>query len=153
MTNGIGPSNARARRRSEGGGFLLLTLRLRRRGVHRCVHLDADGVQHGRAIELEGGHIGVAVGVGLELVHRMPGQHALPLVRVLVPAQRVRAEELPLAVVAREHPPPVLSVVLDFAVVVSAAVTVSDKSRASLGREEVLDASLLDAAWLLMSDS
>ena len=43
--------------------------------------------------------------------------------------------------------------VLDFAVVVSAAVTVSDKSRASLGREEVLDASLLDAAWPLMSDS
>ena len=52
--------------------------------------------------------------------------------------------------------PPLLSVVLDSAVVVAAAVavTVSDRSRASLGREEVLDASLLlDAAWLLISDT
>ena len=85
MRNGIGASNAGAAREAAS----LLPLRLRRRGVHRRVRLDADGVQHERAIELEGGHIGVAVGVGLELVHRTPGQRALPPVRVLLPAQRL----------------------------------------------------------------
>ena len=70
--------------------------------VHRRVRLDADGVQAG-AVQRQRGHVGVAVGERVE-PHGAPGQRALPPVRVLVPAQRLRAEELPLAVVAREHP-------------------------------------------------
>ena len=126
------------------------------------MRLDADGVQAVGAVGRQGGHVGVAVGVRVQPVYRAPGQRALPPVRVLVPAQRLRAEELPLAVVAREHTrrfaggrsgcaaPPLLSVVLDSVVPATAvaATTVSDRSTVTSGQEEELDAS-----WLLMSNS
>lgn len=74
--------------------------------VRRGVRLDADGVvEAGGSVEREGGHVGVSIGERVEaVVHGAPGQRALPPVRVLVATQRLRAEELPLAVVAREHP-------------------------------------------------
>uniref|UniRef100_A0A804LGV6 Uncharacterized protein n=1 Tax=Zea mays TaxID=4577 RepID=A0A804LGV6_MAIZE len=84
------------------GGVLVPLLLLRVR-CHRCVRLDADGVQAG-AVQRQGRHVGVvAVGARRVEPQRAPGQRALPPVRVLVPAQRLRAEELALAVVAREH--------------------------------------------------
>jgi hypothetical protein len=90
----------------------------------------------------------------------LESKRALAPVRVLVPAQRLRAEELPLAVVAREHArrlsrgrhglrAPAAAVAVGGARLGGGgAATVSDRSRVTAGQEEELEAS-----WLLMSDS